>query len=94
MAEKKKKKGLLERATDYVTDAATSYLANRRRMSERLENPTAPPKQRGMEAEPGSKPPGVIPYKPKKKEKEQGGVAKVMGTVKERKKRMKKALEM
>lgn len=90
MAEKKKKKGLLERATDYVTDAATSYLANRRRMSERLENPTAPPKQRGMEAEPGSKPPGVIPYKPKK---EEGGVGKVMGTIKERKRRMKKALE-
>ena len=93
MAEKKKKKGLLERATDYVTDAATKYMAGRRRMSERLENPTAPPRQEAA-PEPGSQPPDVIPMKLSKKKKKEGGVGAVMGTVKERKKRMKQALDM
>ena len=64
MAEKKKKKGLLERATDYVTDMGVKYLAGRKRMSERLENPTAPPKKEMVNL---PKPTGT--RKPKKKKK-------------------------
>lgn len=88
MAEKKKKKGLLERATDYVTDMGVKYLAGRKRMSERLENPTAPPK-REMTNLP--KPTGT--RKPKKKKKPRGGVGGVMDNIQERKKRMAEALE-
>ena len=86
MAEKKKK-GLLERATDYVTDMGVKYLAGRKRMSERLENPTAPPKKDVNLPKPTAE------RKPKKKKKPRGGVGGVLDNIQERKRRMKEALE-
>lgn len=83
MAEKKKK-GLLDRATDYVTDLGTKYLAGRKQMSERLENPTAPP------------PPTANLPKPKKKKKKKeprGGVGGVLDLIQERKRKMREAYE-
>jgi len=84
MAEKKKK-GLLERATDYITDVGVKYMTGRSKMNERLQNPTAPPKKDVN-----------LPKRAKKKKKKkdgQGGVQGVLNTVEERKKRMQEALD-
>jgi len=95
MAEKKKKKGLLERATDYVTDLGVKYMTGRKRMDE----PLPADKKPIPGTPPGGQPPMVNLPKPtgtrkkKDKKKGRGGVGGVVDAIKTRQERLDEASE-